>query len=114
MTDTIVSRLFTTIQDRKDADPTTSYVANLHHAGLDKILEKIGEESLELILAAKNYQADGLPEAIVSEMADLWFHSLVLLAHNDLTPQAVFEELNRREGISGIEEKQARSLTHSE
>jgi phosphoribosyl-ATP pyrophosphohydrolase len=86
----------------------------LHQAGLDKILEKVGEESIELILAAKNQGPDDARDRLISEMADLWFHTLVLLAHNDLTPEAVLTELRRREGTSGIEEKKSRPLTSAE
>ena len=113
MSDTLLE-LFEVITSRRSADPKHSYVASLHQAGLDKILEKVGEESLELILAAKNQVPDATTEHLVSEMADLWFHTLVLLAHNDLTPEAVLTELERREGTSGIEEKKSRPLTSAE
>ena len=113
MSDTLLE-LFNVIKARRGADPEHSYVASLHQAGLDKILEKVGEESIELILAAKNQVASGKNDRLVSEMADLWFHTLVLLAHNDLTPEAILAELKRREGISGIEEKKSRPLTSAE
>lgn len=113
MPDTL-SQLFKVITSRRLADPSQSYVASLHQAGLDKILEKVGEESLELILAAKNQVADEPSDRLISEMADLWFHTLVLLAHNDLTPEAVLTELKRREGTSGIEEKESRPLMSAE
>ncbi|SOD41011.1 phosphoribosyl-ATP diphosphatase [Nitrosovibrio sp. Nv4] len=105
MTDpAILDRVAQTIEARKDADPTTSYVAKLLHEGQDKILKKIAEESAEVLLAAK----DGDKSHVVRETADLWFHCLVLLAHHDLGPHDVLNELRRREGISGIDEKAAR------
>jgi phosphoribosyl-ATP pyrophosphohydrolase len=113
MSDTL-SELFKVIVSRRLADPEHSYVASLHQAGLDKILEKVGEESIELILAAKNHGPDDARDRLISEMADLWFHTLVLLAHNNLTPEAVLTELQRREGTSGIEEKKSRPLTSAE
>ena len=113
MSDTL-SELFKVIVSRRLADPEHSYVASLHQAGLDKILEKVGEESIELILAAKNHGPDDARDRLISEMADLWFHTLVLLAHNDLTPEAVLTELQSREGTSGIEEKKSRPLTSAE
>ena len=76
------SQLFGVVQDRRQADPDTSYVAKLNHAGLDKILEKIGEEATEVIIAAKNADQAGDQSALVAELADLWFHTLVLFAHN--------------------------------
>ena len=109
-----ISELSKVIVSRRLADPEHSYVASLHQAGLDKILEKVGEESIELILAAKNQGPDDARDRLISEMADLWFHTLVLLAHNDLTPEAVLTELRRREGTSGIEEKKSRPLTSAE
>ena len=113
MSDTL-SELFKVITSRRLGDPAQSYVARLHQAGLDKILEKVGEESIELILAAKNQRPDDADDRLISEMADLWFHTLVLLAHNDLTPEAVLAELQRRQGTSGIEEKKSRPLTSAE
>ncbi|SEP21494.1 phosphoribosyl-ATP diphosphatase [Nitrosovibrio sp. Nv6] len=101
----ILDRVAQTIEARKDADPATSYVAKLLHEGQDKILKKIAEESAEVLLAAK----DGDKSHVVRETADLWFHCMVLLAHHDLGPQDVLNELRRREGISGIDEKAARN-----
>jgi len=100
----ILDRVTETIQVRRSADPATSYVAKLLHDGHDKILKKIAEESAEVLLASK----DGDKAHIVSEMADLWFHCLVLLAHHGVRPEAVLDELQRREGISGIQEKASR------
>ena len=101
-------RLFETIQSRRTADPAGSYVASLEQAGLDKILEKVGEEAVELIIAAKTVDPQQQRTSLISETADLWFHTLVLLAHNGITPTEVFSELKRREGTSGIEEKRSR------
>jgi phosphoribosyl-ATP pyrophosphohydrolase len=100
----ILDRLSRLLAERKDADPASSYVARLHHKGLDAILKKVGEESTEAVMAAK----DGDPEQVVREVADLWFHTLVLLAHLDLDAGAVRRELERREGVSGDDEKAAR------
>jgi len=104
MSDDILARLMAVLESRKDADPETSYVASLYHEGLDAILEKIGEESAETIVAAKSDDK----KQIVYEIADLWFHCLVLLAQQNLTAQQVLDELNRRFGLSGIVEKAAR------
>ena len=93
------------LEARKGADPESSYVARLYAKGLDAILKKIGEEATETVLAAK----DGDPAKIVYETADLWFHTLVLLAHQDLGPDAVLAELRRRFGLSGLAEKAARA-----
>ncbi len=103
MEDTL-GRLAQVLESRKGADPESSYVARLYDKGLDAILKKIGEEATETVMAAK----DGQPERIVSEVADLWFHSLVLLAHQGLGPEAVLAELGRRVGLSGLDEKRRR------
>ena len=89
-------------------DPATSYVAKLFAKGDDAILKKIGEEATELVMAAKDARVAGDSSKVLYECADLWFHSMVLLAKFDLTPQQVLDELARREGVSGIEEKAAR------
>ena len=104
MSDDILQRLMAVLASRKDADPDSSYVAGLYHKGLDTILKKIGEESAETIIAAKS----GDKEQIVHETADLWFHCLVLLAQQNLDARLVLEELERRFGVSGIDEKAAR------
>ena len=105
MTDpAILDRVTETIEVRRSADPATSYVSKLLQDGQDKILKKIAEESAEVLLASK----DGDKAHIVSEMTDLWFHCLVLLAHHDLGPNDVLDELQRREGMSGLDEKAAR------
>jgi phosphoribosyl-ATP pyrophosphohydrolase len=100
----ILSNLAEILEQRKNADPESSYVASLYSKGLDKILKKIGEEAGETIIAAKNGDA----EQIVYETADLWFHTLVMLAHQGLGPDTVLAELQRRFGTSGHEEKAAR------
>lgn len=101
----ILDRLAETLESRKASDPSASYVAKLYAKGLDTVLKKIGEEATETVIAAKG----GDREQIVYEMADLWFHCLVLLAQQGLHPQDVLRELARREGISGIAEKAART-----
>lgn len=100
----LLERLSTVLESRKDADPDSSYVAKLYSKGLDAILKKIGEEATETVMAAK----DGDKQKIVYETADLWFHTLVLLAHQGLKPQDVLDELDRRFGLSGLEEKARR------
>jgi len=100
----ILARLADTLEARKQADPQTSYVAKLYHKGLDAILKKVAEEAAETIMAAK----DGERDKIVYETADLWFHSLVLLAQQGIRPEDVLNELARREGLSGLVEKASR------
>ena len=100
----ILARLADTLEARKQADPQTSYVAKLYHKGLDAILKKVAEEAAETIMAAK----DGERDKIVYETADLWFHSLVLLAQQGIRPEDVLNELARREGLSGLAEKASR------
>ncbi|MGY1489451.1 phosphoribosyl-ATP diphosphatase [Methylobacillus pratensis] len=102
----VLDRLAELLEQRKGADPQSSYVAKLYAKGTDAILKKIGEEAAETIIAAK----DGDAEKIVYETADLWFHSLVMLAHVGLGPQDVLRELARREGLSGLEEKASRPV----
>ena len=102
--DDILDRLAATLASRRGADPASSYVASLFAKGDDAILKKIGEEATETVLAAK----DGDPARITAEVADLWFHCLVLLARHGLTPRDVLAELARREGTSGHAEKASR------
>jgi phosphoribosyl-ATP pyrophosphohydrolase len=92
------------LESRKEAAPDSSYVAGLYHKGLDAILKKVGEEATETVIAAKGGDAGQL----VYETADLWFHTLVLLAHQGLGPDRVLDELERRFGLSGLEEKAQR------
>ena len=105
MSNEILCELAATLEARKQADPDSSYVARLYSKGLDAILKKVGEEAAETLLAAKN----GDPEHLVRETADLWFHTLVMLAHLELGPDAVLDELRRRFGISGLVEKATRT-----
>lgn len=100
----VLNELAQVLEERKQAEPDSSYVAKLYAKGLDSILKKIGEEATETVMAAK----DGEAEKIVYETADLWFHSMVLLAHQGLGPQDVLNELQRRFGLSGLEEKASR------
>ncbi len=102
----ILARLAEVIASRRGGDPDKSYVARLFHKGTDAILKKVGEEATEVVIAAKDGQAD----KIVYEMADLWFHSLVALAHFNLSPADVLNELARREGLSGLEEFASRTM----
>ena len=104
MSDAILKHLADVIDLRKGGDTTESYVARLFELGEDAILKKIGEEATEAVLAAK----DGERERIVSETADLWFHCMVMLSHYGLRPENVLDELSRRAGTSGIEEKALR------
>jgi phosphoribosyl-ATP pyrophosphohydrolase len=103
MNDTL-NRLAALLEQRKTAAPQTSYVAKLYAKGMDSILKKVGEEAAETIIAAKN----GDKEHLVYETADLWFHTLIMLAHAGLKPQDVLDELARREGLSGLVEKASR------
>lgn len=104
----ILGELDRVLRARRAADPAQSYVASLYARGLNKVLEKLGEEAVEVILAARDNEHGGAPEALISEVADLWFHSLVLLAQQDLSSGAVLECLAQRFGLSGLEEKAAR------
>jgi phosphoribosyl-ATP pyrophosphohydrolase len=106
-----LARLAAVIESRKAAnggDPAASYVARLLHQGPDAFLKKIGEEATEVVMAAKDADHGGDKEKIVNEVADLWFHCLIALAHYGLSPADVIAELERRAGTSGIEEKALR------
>ncbi len=111
----ILAALSETLEARKNAEPESSYVASLHQQGLNKILEKVGEEATEVVLAAKDANSTSGAndeqgrDALVGEVADLWFHSLVLLSHLELGADDVLQCLARRFGISGHIEKAARS-----
>lgn len=111
MTDDILRRVAQVIDSRKNAEPDTSYVASLHHKGLNKILEKVGEEAVETILAAKDAASSGDAHDVIYETADLWFHSLVMLSALNSEPQAVLDELERRFGLSGHAEKASRTTS---
>ena len=101
----VLNQLAAILEQRKAADPADSYVAGLYAKGLDTILKKVGEEATETVVAAKG----GDKEQLVYEMADLWFHTLILLSHQGLKPDDVMAELDRRFGQSGLEEKASRS-----
>ncbi|GAA6146660.1 phosphoribosyl-ATP diphosphatase [Thalassolituus maritimus] len=105
----ILKQLGDILDERKDAEPDSSYVASLYHKGLNKILEKVGEEATETILAAKDAETSGDNKDVIYETADLWFHSLVALAKLGERPEAVVNELARRFDMSGLEEKASRN-----
>ena len=107
MSDTL-QKLAAIIEERKSADPDSSYVAQLNFKGLEKILAKVAEEAQETIEAAREADRDGDTEHLVYETADLWFHTLVLLAKLETGPEAVLKELERRFGVSGLDEKASR------
>lgn len=100
----VLNRLAAVLEARKGADPQGSYVAGLYAKGLDAVLKKIGEEATETVLAAKS----GEREKIIHETADLWFHTLIMLAQTGLKPDDILTELDRRFGVSGLDEKAAR------
>lgn len=100
----VLQRLMSVLEERKQAAAGSSYVASLYDKGLDTILKKIGEEATETVMAAK----DGDREKIIYETADLWFHTMVMLAHLELDADSVLDELERRFGLSGLEEKASR------
>ena len=100
----ILLRLARVLEDRKNADPATSYVASLYSKGAEAILKKIGEEATEVVIAGKS----GDKKDIVHETADLWFHTLVLLTYHGIDPSAVLDELQKRSGHSGLDEKASR------
>ena len=102
---TILKKLTETLEARKKDDPTKSYTASLYRDGLEAILKKVNEEAFETIIAARQ----GDDKELIHEVADLWFHTLVLMAHKNLSAEDILNELARREGASGIEEKESRS-----
>jgi len=110
MTDVLTELMAVLEQRKQTADPESSYVASLHHKGLNKILEKVGEEATETILAAKDIAIDG-KDHVIYETADLWFHSLVMLSHLNISHEAILKELQRRFDLSGLEEKASRNKT---
>ena len=101
----ILKKLSETLEARKKDDPTKSYTASLYRDGLEAILKKVNEEAFETIIAAR--QGDN--KELIHEVADLWFHTLVLMAHKNLSAEDILNELAKREGTSGIEEKENRS-----
>ena len=100
----VLERLAEVLESRKNSDSESSYVSSLYNKGLDSILKKIGEEATETVMAAK----DGAADKIIYEVADLWFHTMVLLAQQNLSPNDVLNELDRRFGLSGLDEKASR------
>jgi phosphoribosyl-ATP pyrophosphohydrolase len=106
--DPVLEQLHAVLEQRKTAPPESSYVAQLHDRGLNKILEKVGEEAVETILAAKDAAQRGNNTEVIHETADLWFHTLVMLSHLGEDHRAVLAELQRRFGLSGLEEKASR------
>jgi phosphoribosyl-ATP pyrophosphohydrolase len=112
-----LARLAAVIESRKPArggDPATSYVARLLDKGPDAFLKKIGEEATEVVMAAKDMGQGGEAQKLVGEVADLWFHSMIALAHYGLAPADVIAELERREGLSGLDEKALRKARERE
>jgi phosphoribosyl-ATP pyrophosphohydrolase len=107
----VLEQLARTLEQRKGADPDSSYVASLHHKGLNKILEKVGEEATEVILAAKDAEGGTEREALMGEVADLWFHCMVMLSHLGVEISAVIDCLGDRFGQSGIAEKAGRGTS---
>ena len=104
----VFDRLTSVLKERKSATAESSYVASLYHGGLDLILKKVGEEATEAIVAAKNVSGAGRNDALVHEVADLWFHAMVMLVHLGQEPRWVLDELERRAGVSGLTEKARR------
>lgn len=112
-----LARLARVIESRKPAqggDPEKSYVARLLHKGPDSFLKKIGEEATETVMAAKDVDHGGDKAKLVGEVADLWFHCMIALAHYNLSPADVVAELSRREGLSGLDEKAMRKVQERE
>ncbi|WP_166257513.1 phosphoribosyl-ATP diphosphatase [Marinobacter salicampi] len=105
----VLSRLAEVLEARKSADPESSYVASLHARGLNKILEKVGEECTETLIAAKDAEHSGVTDELISETADLWFHCMVMLSNLGAGPEDVMDELARRFDLSGLEEKASRA-----
>ncbi len=105
----IVEDLIQVLEARRSADPGASYVASLYADGLNRILEKVGEEATEVVLAAKDAKSSHRDDALIHEVADLWFHTLVMLVHLNQDPRWVLETLRERFGISGHEEKSSRN-----
>ena len=101
----VIAELASILEARKSADADNSYVASLYRSGINKILEKVGEEATETIIAAKDADMTKDNKDVIYETADLWFHTMVMLSHLGESPEAVLEELKRRFNLSGLEEK---------
>lgn len=110
MSKDVLKELARVLEERKQAAPESSYVASLYHKGLNKILEKVGEECTETLIAAKDAESSGRHDDLIYETADLWFHTLIMLSHFNVQPDAVLDELARRFNVSGHTEKAARSI----
>lgn len=106
-----IDALTKVLEERRNADPQSSYVASLYAAGLDRILKKVAEEAGEALIAAKNVEHAGRDEALIGEVADLWFHTMVMLVHLNQQPVWVLDELASRFGVSGHVEKAARTTS---
>jgi phosphoribosyl-ATP pyrophosphohydrolase len=109
MKDNTLTEVAKILEQRKSAEPDSSYVAKLYDKGLDAILKKVGEEATEVVMAAKDAEMGKDTDKIIYEVADLWFHTLVLLAQQNLHPDDVLAELERRFGTSGLVEKASRN-----
>jgi phosphoribosyl-ATP pyrophosphohydrolase len=105
----VIDKLFEVIKARRIDDSSDSYVASLHRKGINKILEKVGEEAVETIIAAKDSASSGNNAEVIQETTDLWFHTLIMLDHLGETPTSIYAELERRFGTSGITEKESRN-----
>jgi phosphoribosyl-ATP pyrophosphohydrolase len=105
----ILKQLEETLAQRRKSAPDESYVASLHHKGLNKILEKVGEECTETLLAAKDVDNGADKNELIYETADLWFHTMVMLSHLNISHADILEELKRRFNLSGLEEKAQRN-----
>jgi len=105
----VLKQLEAVLETRRKADPETSYVASLHRKGLNKILEKVGEECTETILSAKDVSAGAPKKELIYETADLWFHTMVMLSHLNVSHDEVIDELKRRFNLSGLDEKAQRT-----
>jgi phosphoribosyl-ATP pyrophosphohydrolase len=110
----VLEQLSAVLQQRKTADPERSYVARLHSKGLNGILEKVGEEATEVILAAKDVELGGDRDAVIGEVADLWFHNMVMLSHLEIDIEEVLDCLGNRFGISGLDEKASRGESRNQ
>ena len=109
---TVIEILEDLLAERRFGDPEKSYVSKLHHKGLDHILKKVGEESTEVVMAAKDAARSKNNGDVIHEVADLWFHTLVLLSHLEEPPSAVLAELEKRLGVGGLLEKANRADNH--
>ena len=111
MTMNVIDALTKVLEERRSADPKSSYVASLYASGLDRILKKVAEEAGEALIAAKNVQGSERDDALIGEVADLWFHTLVMLVHLNQQPVWVLDELAERMGVSGHVEKAGRTTS---